>query len=256
MNDRPRTPLLYRKPLVKLSGEALMGARGYGIDEAALSRIAADLACTVALGCRPALVVGGGNIYRGIAGAARGMDRVAADYLGMLATIMNALALQHALKAAGVRAEIFSGLPAPSVCRTYHWIEAREAAECGVIPIFAGGTGNPFFTTDTAATLRAAELGCDAVLKATNIDGVYTADPKSDPGAARFDRLTFTEALARGLKVMDGAAIALARDNGLPIVVFSLHEKGAIASVLRGEAVCTIISDDEAAAGSGAVGAT
>jgi uridylate kinase len=250
MNDRPRTPLLYRKPLIKLSGDALMGARGHGIDETALGRIVSDLAAAYALGCRPALVVGGGNIFRGIAGVAQGMDRVAADYMGMLATIMNGLALQHVLTREGLRAEVFSGLPAPSVCRTYHWLEARAAAESGAIPIFAGGTGNPFFTTDTAAALRAAELGCDALLKATNIDGVYSADPKSDPRASRFDRLTFTEALAQGLKVMDGAAIALARDNKLPIVVFSLHEKGAIASVLRGEAVCTIISDDEVPAGS------
>lgn len=236
---------LFHRPLIKLSGEALMGADGYGIDPNELARIATDIAEAVALGCRPALVVGGGNIFRGLAGVASGMDRVTGDHLGMLATVMNALALEQACRAAGLLARVFSGLAVPSVCETYTWRAARGALDAGDLPIFAGGTGNPFFTTDTAATLRAVEMGCDAVLKATNVDGVYSADPRRDASAIRFDRLTFTEVLARDLRVMDAAAIALARDNGIPIVIFSLREKGAIASTLRGASVSTIICDGE-----------
>ncbi len=221
-----------------------MGGNGYGIDPSALNRIAEDIAEAVRSGCRPALVVGGGNVFRGLSGVANGMDRRAADYMGMLATVMNALALQHACEQAGIRAVIYSGLPVPSICRTYHWQDARRDLDDGVTVIFAGGTGNPFFTTDTAAALRAAEMGCDGLMKATNVDGVYSADPRTDPLAVRYDRLTFTEVLARDLKVMDAAAIALARDNHIPIVVFSLREKGAIASVLRGNGVCTVISDE------------
>lgn len=235
--------LIYARPLIKLSGEALMGANGYGIDPAEVTRIAEDVASTARAGCYVSLVVGGGNVFRGLAGVASGMDRSAADYMGMLATVMNGLALQAACVKAGVRTELYSGLPVPSVCRTYHWQDARRDLDEGAVVIFAGGTGNPFFTTDTAAALRAAEMGCDAVLKATNVDGVYSADPRADSGATRYDHLTFTEMLARHLKVMDAPAIAIARDNQIPIVVFSLAEKGAIANVLRGKGLCTVISD-------------
>jgi uridylate kinase len=243
MRDQVKTVLLYRRPLIKLSGEALMGAQGNGIDPQELRRIAEDVAAAVHAGSRPALVVGGGNIFRGVAGVASGMNRVTADQMGMLATVMNGLALQNALMSAGIPAAVFSGLPVPTVCPSYTFHEARRAMEDGLVAIFAGGTGNPYFTTDTAAALRAAEMGCDAILKATNVDGVYSADPRRDPGATRYDRLTFTEVLARDLKVMDAAAIALARDNQIPIVVFSLHEKGAIAGVLQGACACTVISD-------------
>jgi uridylate kinase len=240
-------PLPYTRPLIKISGEALMGSGRYGIDAGVLSAIAADISAVVRGGARVAVVVGGGNIFRGMAGTAHGIDRVKADYMGMLATAMNGVALEQALKRAGQAASLYSGLPVPSVCKTFSRDEALADLEQGAVVVLAGGTGNPFFTTDTTAALRAAELGCDVILKATQVDGVYSHDPKHDPRADRYDRLSFSEVLARDLKVMDAAAIALARDNAIPIVVFSLHQKGAIGKVMNGEALYSVVGSDPAA---------
>jgi uridylate kinase len=187
-------------------------------------------------------VVGGGNLFRGVSGASRGLDRVRADQMGMLATVMNALALQDCFLANGVPASVYSGLPVPSICDAFRADRARAERDAGSIVILAGGTGNPFFTTDTTAALRAAELRCDAILKATQVDGIYSSDPKLDANATRYDRLTFSEVLSHNLKVMDAAAIAIARDNKIPIVVFSLGEQRAILNVLTGRALFTMVS--------------
>jgi uridylate kinase len=235
-------PLKYKRLLLKLSGEALMGANGYGIDMTVVMRIARDVQAAVEAGAEMALVVGGGNIFRGLAGAAQGMDRANADYMGMLATVMNSLALHNALEKIGVRARVMSAIPMPSVCETFIRPRAIGHLDKGRVVIFAAGTGNPFFTTDTTAALRAVEVDCDAMAKATMVDGVYSADPKKDPAAKRYDMLTYDEVLARNLKVMDGAAIALARDNGLPVIVFSIEEEGNVLRVLRGEARCTTVT--------------
>ena len=234
-------PLKYKRLLLKLSGEALMGQQGYGIDTAVTQRLARDVAEAVRAGCEIAVVVGGGNIFRGLAGAASGMDRATADYMGMLATVMNALAFQSALEDTGVGARVLSAIPMPTVCESYVRPKALHHVGLGRVVIFAAGTGNPFFTTDTTAALRAMELNCDAVAKATQVDGVYSADPKVDPSAERYDELTYSEVLARDLRVMDGAAIALARDNKLPVIVFSINTEGNLLKVLRGEARCTVI---------------
>jgi uridylate kinase len=234
-------PLPFSRPLIKISGEALMGRGRYGIDTEALDLIAADIADIARNGSKVAVVIGGGNIFRGMSGTADGMDRVKADFMGMLATLMNGLALEEALRRQRQPAILYSGLPAPTVCKTFARDEAKADLERGVVTVLAGGTGNPFFTTDTTAALRAAELGCDAILKATQVDGIYSDDPKTNARAERYDRLTFSEMLARDLKVMDAAAIAIARDNAIPIVVFSLHQDGAIGKVLRGEAICSVV---------------
>ncbi len=189
-----------------------------------------------------AVVVGGGNIFRGLAGAARGMDRATADYMGMLATVMNALALQNGLEQAGVEARVLSAIPMPTVCEAFVHSKALHHLENKRVVIFAAGTGNPFFTTDTTAALRGIEMKCEVLAKATQVDGVYSADPKIDKSAVRYDRLTYGEVLARDLKVMDGAAIALTRDNDLPVIVFSIEETGNFLKVLRGEARATLIS--------------
>ncbi len=231
-----------KRPMIKISGEALMGREGYGIDLQALNDVAEDIANVSRAGLKVAAVVGGGNVFRGMVASAGGMDRVKADFLGMLATLMNGLALEQALRALPQRAVLYSGLAAPAVCRTFERDAAQSDMEDGAVVVLAGGTGNPFFTTDTTAALRAAELGCDAILKATQVDGIYSADPKQDAHADRFDRLTFSDILSRDLKVMDGAAIAIARDNAIPIVVFSLHQKNAISKVLRGEAAYSVVS--------------
>jgi len=186
--------------------------------------------------------VGGGNIFRGLAGAAKGMDRATADYMGMLATVMNSLALQNALEQAGVDTRVLSAIPMPTVCEAFVRSKALHHLDSGRVVIFAAGTGNPFFTTDTTAALRAIEMNCEALAKATQVDGVYSADPKKERGAVRYDRLTYAEVLARDLKVMDGAAIALARDNRLPVIVFSIEEPGNLLKVLRGEALATVVS--------------
>ncbi len=241
MTEQHRHPR-YRRPLLKLSGEALMGNAPYGIDPAALDRFAREIRDAIALGLQLAIVVGGGNIFRGLEAAAKGMDRATADYCGMIATVMNALALHQALGSLGLQGRVYSGIPMPLVCRPYQREEALSDLSAGRVVIFAGGTGNPYFTTDTAAALRAAEMGCDAILKATNVDGIYSANPKTDASATRFDALTYTEVLVRNLEVMDAAAIAIARDNGIPVVVFSLLLPGNIVKVFKGEAPATIVS--------------
>ncbi|MFA9550193.1 MAG: UMP kinase [Hyphomicrobium sp.] len=233
--------LIYDRLLLKLSGEALMGKSSYGIDMEVVDRLARDVAEAVAEGCQIAVVIGGGNIFRGLAGAAKGMDRATADYMGMLATVMNALAFQNALEHANTPARVLSAIPMPTVCESYVRPKALQRLASGHVVIFAAGTGNPFFTTDTAATLRAIEMGCQVVAKATKVDGVYDADPVANPGAKRFERLSYAEVLSRDLKVMDGAAIALARDNGLPVIVFSIEEPGNLLKMLQGKARATVI---------------
>jgi uridylate kinase len=232
----------YRRVLLKISGEALMGEAPYGIDMEVCARIAAEVTEAARGGVELCLVIGGGNIFRGVQGAAKGMERASADYLGMLATVMNALAMQNAIEAQGGEARVLSAIPMVTVCEPYIRRRAMRHMEKGRIVIFAAGTGNPFFTTDTAAALRAAEMGCDALLKGTQVDGVYTADPKKDPAATRYDQLTYHEVLARDLRVMDASAIALMRDNGVPIVVFSILARGGLADVLAGRGVRTVIS--------------
>ncbi len=231
----------YRRVLVKISGEALMGPGAFGLHPATVDRIADDIAAVRASGVDVAIVVGGGNIFRGVQVAAQGIDRATADYMGMLATVMNALALGASLERAGAVTRVMSALDVPAVCETYARPRALRHMEKGHVVIFASGTGNPFFTTDTAAALRAAEMGCDALLKATQVDGVYSDDPKKNPDAVRYDRISFDDAIARDLKVMDAAAFALARENGIPIIVFSIHEPGAIAAAVRGDGRRTVV---------------
>ena len=224
----------YRRVLLKVSGEALMGGGSYGIDYDTVTRIAEEVAEAKSLGVELCLVVGGGNIFRGVSQAARGMERASADYLGMLATVMNALALQNALEAQGLYTRVMSAIEMTAICEPYIRRRAIRHMEKGRIVIFAAGTGNPFFTTDTAAALRAAEMGCDALLKGTQVDGVYTADPKKDASAVRFESLSYHEVMVRDLKVMDQAAIALTRENDIPIVVFSIAERGGVVGALTG----------------------
>src|SRR5262245_43545458 len=231
----------YRRLLVKLSGEALMGKATYGLDVEVVTRLCSEIKEVVEAGAEIAVVVGGGNIFRGLAGAAKGMDRATADYMGMLATVMNALALQSAFERLGVPARVLSAIPMPTVCESFVRSKALHHLAMKRVVIFAAGTGSPYFTTDTTAALRAVETSCDALAKATQVDGVYSDDPKRNPGAVRYDRLTYGEVLSRDLQVMDGAAIALARDNALPIVVFSIQEPGNLLKVLRGEARATVI---------------
>ena len=233
----------YRKILLKISGEVLMGDQGYGIDMATVDAIAAEVAEVVRHGVELCLVIGGGNIFRGLSKAAGGMERASADYMGMLATVMNALAMQNALEKIGVDTRVQSAIPMQSICESYIRRRAVRHLEKGRVVIFAAGTGNPFFTTDTAAALRAAEMGCDALFKGTSVDGVYTADPKKDPTAKRFDQLTYLEVLAKDLKVMDASAISLMRENKIPIVVFSIRERGGLLDVLTGEGVHTVICE-------------
>ena len=235
------TALKYKRLLLKLSGEALMGKGAYGVEMSVVDRLARDVSEAVGAGCQIAIVIGGGNIFRGLEGAAKGMDRATADYMGMLATVMNALAFQNALEHLKTPVRVLSAIPMPTVCESYTRPRALYQLEKGRVVIFAAGTGNPFFTTDTAATLRAIEMNCDCVAKATQVDGVYSGDPKRDATAVRFDRLTYAEVLARDLRVMDGAAIALARDNRLPVIVFSIEEQGNLLKVLRGAARATVI---------------
>lgn len=231
----------YRRVIVKVSGEALAGSEGFGIHQPTIDRIAADLVGSRSLGAALGVVVGGGNILRGVAVAGAGLPRATADAMGMLATVVNALVLEAAIERAGSSARTMSALAMPQVCETYERQRALRHLADGRIVLFAGGTGNPFFTTDTTAVLRAAEMGCDAVLKATNVDGVYSADPRNDHNARRFDRITHQEAIDRDLKVMDATAFALARENLMPIIVFSIAEPGAIEAVLRGKGHATIV---------------
>jgi uridylate kinase len=235
----------YRRVLLKLSGEALMGDGEYGIDLATVERISADVKAVHDQGAEVCLVIGGGNIFRGIAGAAAGMERASADYMGMLATVINALGVQNALEQSGVPTRVMSAIPMSTVCEPYLRRRAVRHLEKGRVVIFAAGTGNPFFTTDTAAALRAAEMNCDALLKGTQVDGVYTSDPKTDPDATRYDSLSYLEVLAKDLRVMDASAISLARENSIPILVFSIHNSGAFAEVLKGGGLRTIITEGE-----------
>ena len=232
----------YRKVLLKISGEVLMGDSLFGIDTVTLDRVAADIKEVVDAGFDLCLVVGGGNIFRGVSLAGRGMERASADYMGMLATIMNALALQGALEKAGVDTRVQSAIPMDAVCEPYIRRKALRHLEKGRVVIFAAGLGAPFFTTDTSAALRSAEMGCDALLKGTSVDGVYTADPKKDASARRYESLSYHDVLAQDLKVMDASAIALMRDNQIPIVVFSIREPGNFLKVLTGEGVFTTIN--------------
>ena len=235
------TKPVYRRVVVKVSGEALMGPDRFGIHQPTLDRIAADLVASRDLGVALAVVVGGGNIFRGVSVSEQGTPRVTGDTMGMLATVMNALALESAIERSGLPARTMSALGMPQVCETYERRRALRPIEKGRVVLLAAGTGNPFFTTDTTAVLRAAELGAEAVLKATDVDGVYSADPKQDRTAERYERLTHQEALERNLKVMDSTAFALARENRMPIIVFSILDKGAIAAVLRGEGRSTVV---------------
>jgi uridylate kinase len=233
----------YKRVLVKVSGEALMGDGQFGIDVATVDRIAKDVAEAAATGIQLCMVVGGGNIFRGLAGSAKGIDRATADYMGMLATVMNALALQAGLERAGVASRVQSAIAMNNVCEPYIRRRAIRHMEKGRVVIFAAGTGNPFFTTDTAAALRAAEMNCDVMMKATQVDGVYSADPKKDAAAVRYDSLSYHEVLAKDLKVMDASAISVSRENRIPILVFSLGDPGALARVLAGRGRATIIEE-------------
>ncbi|HEY1752376.1 MAG TPA: UMP kinase [Caulobacteraceae bacterium] len=234
----------YRRILLKLSGEAGVGGEHFGVDPVTLGAVAEEIARVVEIGVQVCLVVGGGNIFRGAALAASGMERASADYMGMLATVMNALALQAALERIGVETRVQSAIRMDSVCEPYIRRRAIRHLEKGRVVIFAAGVGAPFFTTDSGAALRAAEMGCHALLKGTSVDGVYTADPKKEPGAQRYETLTYLEVLAQDLRVMDASAIALMRDNAIPIVVFSIRERGNLMRVLQGEGVFTTIADE------------
>ena len=235
----------YRRVLLKISGEALMGGREFGLDPETVGRVAREVKTVVDLGVEICLVIGGGNIFRGVSGASRGMERASADYMGMLATVINALSMQNALEQLGVQTRVQSAIPMESVCEPYIRRRAVRHMEKGRVVIFAAGTGNPFFTTDTAAALRASEMGCDAILKGTKVDGVYSADPRKDPGAVRYDRLGYLDVLSRDLQVMDASAISLARENGIPILVFSIHTANAFAEVMAGRGTFTLITEEE-----------
>ena len=233
----------YRRVLLKVSGEALMGGQSYGIDIATVDRIAADVKEAKESGTQVCMVIGGGNIFRGLSEAAKGIDRATADYMGMLATVMNALAMQAALERTGLESRVQSAIPMSTVCESYIRRRAIRHLEKGRVVIFAAGTGNPFFTTDTAAALRAAEMNCNALLKGTKVDGVYSADPVKVPDAIRYDWLSYHDVLARELKVMDASAVSLSRENKIPIVVFSINDRGALAAVLKGEGRATVIKE-------------
>lgn len=233
---------IYKRALVKLSGEALMGSEAFGIHQPTVRQICSDLVEAARLGVEVAVVVGGGNIFRGAQMSGMGLSRPAADSMGMLGTVMNAIALEAQVEALGHSARAMSGVSMPSVVETYTRQQASDHLTKGRIVILAGGTGNPFFTTDTGGALRAAELGCDVMLKATQVDGIYSADPKKDPSAKRYDRISYDEVIAKDLKVMDTAAFALAREADLPIMVFAIQERGAIAKVLAGEPRGTLVS--------------
>jgi uridylate kinase len=235
----------YKRVLLKLSGEALMGARDYGLEPEIVDRVAEEIKSVVAEGVEVCVVIGGGNIFRGVSGAARGMDRAAADYMGMLATVINALAMQNALEKHDVQTRVLSAIPMASVCEPYIRRRAMRHMEKGRVVLFAAGTGNPFFTTDSAAALRASEMQCDALLKATKVDGVYSADPTKVKNATRYDRLSYLDVLSKDLQVMDTSAISLARQSQIPILVFSIFEHGAFAKVVQGKGLFTIITDNQ-----------
>jgi uridylate kinase len=239
---------LYKRVMIKLSGEGLMGDREFGLDGPTVARVASEIHGVVESGIQVCVVIGGGNIFRGVKGASEGMERTSADYMGMLATVINALALQNAAERVGLQTRVQSAIPMDMVCEPYIRRRAIRHMEKGRIVIFAAGTGNPFFTTDTAAALRAVEMNCDVLVKATQVDGVYSADPRKVVDAEWHDRLSFTDVLTRDLQVMDATAIALCRENDMPILVFNLREAGAFARVLSGKGRYTII--EPVAAGS------
>ncbi len=232
---------LYNRVLLKLSGEGLMGNQDFGLDQLTMEKMAQDIKTVIDIGVEVCLVIGGGNIFRGVAGVTAGLERTSADHMGMLATVINALGIQSVLEATGVTTRVLSAIPMTTVCEPYIRRRAIRHMEKGRVVIFAAGTGNPFFTTDTAAALRAAEMNCTALMKGTQVDGVYSADPKKDPSAERFDELTYRQVLTNDLKVMDASAISLARENNIPIVVFSIHTAGAFAGAIKGQGKFTLI---------------
>lgn len=241
MADTPR----FKRVLLKISGEALMGDRSYGLDPNMVSRVCDEIKSVVDLGAEVCLVVGAGNIFRGVSGASAGIERATADYMGMLATVMNALAVQNALEQIGVDTRVQSAIPMASVCEPFIRRRAERHLEKGRVVIFAAGVGSPYFTTDTGAALRAAEMKCDALFKGTSVDGVYDADPKQVPTAKRYETVSYDKVLADNLKVMDASAVALCRDNHIPIVVFNIRGEGNLAAVLQGEGTSTIVTDQE-----------
>lgn len=239
------SPARYKRVLLKLSGEALMGNRDYGLEPEMVDRVAEEIKSVLAMKVEVCAVIGGGNIFRGVSGAASGMDRATADYMGMLATVINALAMQNALEKIGVQTRVLSAIPMSAVCEPYIRRRAMRHMEKGRVVIFAAGTGNPFFTTDSAAALRASEMQCNALLKATKVDGVYSADPTKVKNAKRYDRLSYLDVLSQDLEVMDTSAISLARQSKIPILVFSIYSHGAFGEVLQGRGKYTIITDSE-----------
>lgn len=240
MPDHAHKPR-YKRVLLKLSGEGLMGDREYGLDPETVERICEEIRAVHEMGVEICLVIGAGNIFRGVSGAASGIERSTADHMGMLATVINALAVQSVLEGKGVETRVQSAIPMASVCEPYIRRRAERHMEKGRVVLFAAGTGNPYFTTDTAAALRAAEMGCDALLKGTQVDGVYSADPNKEPTAERYEELSYQEVLSQNLKVMDTSAVALSRENNVPILVFSIHEPGSFADVVCGEGQFTIV---------------
>ena len=238
-------PIRYSRILLKLSGEALMGAEAYGIDPKVLGRLADEIIEVVRAGVQVGVVIGGGNIFRGAGLAASGMDRVTGDHMGMLATVMNALAMQDAIEKRGVTARVMSAIKINEVCEDYIRRRAIRHLEKNRVTLFAAGTGNPFFTTDSAAALRAVEVGAELLLKATKVDGVYSADPKKDPNATRFDRLSYEDVITRNLSVMDTAAIALCRDHGMPLRIYDMNRPGDLMRIVRGEPIGTLVSRAE-----------
>jgi len=238
--------LTYKRVMLKISGEALMGDQGFGLHPPTVDRIAKELKSVHEMGAEICVVIGGGNIFRGLQGSAQGMERTTADYMGMLATVMNALAMQGALEGMGVNTRVISAIPMDQVCEPYIRRRAVRHLEKGRICIFAAGTGNPYFTTDTAATLRASEMSCEAIFKGTQVDGIYDKDPRTNEDAVRYNSVSYDEVLQKNLKVMDASAIALARDNGLPIIVFSLDQKGGLQGILTGQGTCTKVSETAA----------
>ena len=247
MSEARTSSARFRRVLLKMSGEALLGDQQFGHDIGVLRQLADEVKAAHELGVEVCLVIGGGNIIRGASLAGAGVERASADYMGMLGTVINALAVQSVIEQSGLATRVMSAIPMAAVCEPYIRRRAIRHLEKGRVVIFAAGTGNPFFTTDTAAALRATEMNCDAILKATQVDGVYDADPKRDPTARRFDRLSYLEVLSKDLRVMDASAISLARESNIPILVFSVQAAGALARVLRGEGTYTIITDEAAA---------
>ncbi len=233
----------YKRILLKMSGEVLMGENEFGLDPATVTRVAEDIKEAVDSGVEVCVVVGAGNIFRGVSGAAQGMDRTTADYMGMLGIVINALALQNALENNDIQTRVMSAIPMSAICEPYIRRKAMRHMEKGRVVIFAAGTGNPYFTTDTTAALRASEMNCDVLMKGTKVDGIYSADPQKEPDAERYDSVSYMDVLTRDLKVMDATAISLARENDIPIVVFNVREKGNFAKVLNGAGVCTTVKN-------------